>query len=262
MKKRKQLAYLFAGLSLGFLLSSPAAKAASDLIQALPSWQPIYVDGQRVYMEAYNIDGHNYVQLRDIGRQLGFNVFWENGVQIDSTAPYTGEPPADNDQEQAQETLPSETTSREDPDVNRQEIIRLTNAFRQEQGLPTVVADERLMEAAQVRAQEMAATCTYSHTRPNGEKYYMVTDCHQLYENIHQINVYWVEQGMSVAEKATQDWIESAAHRKTLTNPSLTKIGVGVVPGLDICGKDCWYCVQLFCSADQTITWVDTPAIQ
>ena len=252
---KKQMHFL-AGVLCGAMMFGGVTAAAVELV-VKPSWQPIYVDGEQVSMEAYNINGNNYVKLRDIGREVGFNVFWDNGVQVDSTAEYTGEPPA----AQVQEVMPSEALSKVDPDTNRQEIIRLTNVFRQEQGLPLVVADEKLMEAAQVRAQEMAATCTYSHTRPNGEKYYMVMDCHQLYENIHLIDIYWVEQGMSVAEKATDGWIKSAGHRETLENPTLTKIGVGVVPGLDICGKEGWYCVQLFCSADQTITWVDTPAI-
>lgn len=27
-------------------------------------------------MTAYNIAGQNYVRLRDIGQQVGFNVYW------------------------------------------------------------------------------------------------------------------------------------------------------------------------------------------
>lgn len=45
-------------------------------------------------MTAYNIGGNNYVKLRDIGKAVGFNVYWDNGVQIDSAVPYTGEAPA------------------------------------------------------------------------------------------------------------------------------------------------------------------------
>ena len=45
-------------------------------------------------MEAYNINGNNYVKLRDIGKEVGFNVYWQDGVQVDSDADYTGEPPS------------------------------------------------------------------------------------------------------------------------------------------------------------------------
>ena len=45
-------------------------------------------------MQAYNIAGHNYEKLRDMGEQVGFNVYWNAGVQIDTGHPYTGIAPA------------------------------------------------------------------------------------------------------------------------------------------------------------------------
>lgn len=47
-------------------------------------------------MEAYVVNGNNYVKLRDIGEQVGFNVYWDsvNGcVQVESGKPYTGVTP-------------------------------------------------------------------------------------------------------------------------------------------------------------------------
>lgn len=29
-------------------------------------------------MEAYTINGNNYVKLRDIGEKVGFNVYWDS----------------------------------------------------------------------------------------------------------------------------------------------------------------------------------------
>lgn len=55
-------------------------------------------------MTAYNIDGNNYVKLRDIGQAVGFNVYFQDGVQVDSKTPYTGEAPV---QVQAQATQPA-----------------------------------------------------------------------------------------------------------------------------------------------------------
>ena len=48
-------------------------------------------------MEAYGIAGNNYVKLRDIGKAVGFNVFWDADsgcVQIETGVPYTGEAPS------------------------------------------------------------------------------------------------------------------------------------------------------------------------
>lgn len=81
------------GVMTGAALFGGASAVAAG-IAAEPSWSPIFVDGQQVQMTAYNIQGNNYVKLRDIGKAVGFNVYYQNGVQVDSGAPYTGEAPA------------------------------------------------------------------------------------------------------------------------------------------------------------------------
>lgn len=89
--KKRDLGTLAAGMALGAVLTGGAAAAG---VMAEPSWQNIYVDGRQVQMTAYNIAGNNFVKLRDIGKEVGFNVYWANGVQVDSSSPYTGEAPA------------------------------------------------------------------------------------------------------------------------------------------------------------------------
>ena len=85
---------LLTGILIGAVLTSGGYAVAVSGVTAIPTWQPIYVDGQQVEMEAYNIGGHNYVKLRDAGKQVGFNVYWQDGVQVDTTSPYTGVAPA------------------------------------------------------------------------------------------------------------------------------------------------------------------------
>lgn len=82
-----------AGIITGAVLFGGASAVAAG-ITAEPSWSPIYVDGQQFQMTAYNIAGNNYVKLRDIGQAVGFNVYYKDGVQVDSKSPYTGEAPA------------------------------------------------------------------------------------------------------------------------------------------------------------------------
>ena len=127
------------GILCGAMLFSGATAVAAD-ITAEPTWQNIYVDGEQVSMTAYNIAGNNYVRLRDIGRQVGFNVYWLNGVQIDTDAPYTGEAPAQ--EEQTAEQLPT-------IEEIRQEMIFRINEVRRENGVPELVVNQSLMDAAQ-----------------------------------------------------------------------------------------------------------------
>ena len=124
MKNRgKNIGLLLTGMAAGAALCGGAYAAG---IVAQPTWQPIFVDGQQVEMEAYNINGNNYVKLRDIGKEVGFNVYWQNGVQVDSDADYTGEPPTSP--EPAAPDAASANTK--DLDTVKQEIVDLTNVLR------------------------------------------------------------------------------------------------------------------------------------
>ena len=90
-KAGEKIFTLATGMILGTLLCGGAYAAG---IVAQPTWPPIFVGGQPVEMRTYNINGNNYVKLRDIGKEVGFNVYWQDGVQVDSDADYTGEPPS------------------------------------------------------------------------------------------------------------------------------------------------------------------------
>ena len=130
---KKNITAMVTGMVIGAALVSEAAAG----IVAEPTWQKIYVDGQQVSMTAYNIAGNNYVRLRDIGQQVGFNVYWSDGVQIDTDAPYTGIAPA------------QEVSSRPTDMEIREEMIRRINEVRRKHGAPELTVNQALMDAAQ-----------------------------------------------------------------------------------------------------------------
>ena len=82
-----------AGMLMGAALFGGGTAYAAGLM-AEPSSQTFYVDGRQVQLQAYAIGGSNYVKLRDVGQTVGFNVYWDGAVYIDTTAPYTGTAPA------------------------------------------------------------------------------------------------------------------------------------------------------------------------
>ena len=55
-----------AGIIIGAALV-PTTYAAVQQLTATPSTQRFYVDGAPVQLEAYAINGNNYVKLRDVG---------------------------------------------------------------------------------------------------------------------------------------------------------------------------------------------------
>ncbi|MBQ3614837.1 MAG: hypothetical protein II993_02415 [Anaerotignum sp.] len=56
--------------------TAPTAKKTATV-----SNQKIILDGAEVSMQAYLIDGYNYFQLRELGKNLGFEVAWDNAAK-------------------------------------------------------------------------------------------------------------------------------------------------------------------------------------
>ena len=197
------------GILCGAMMFSRATAVAAA-ITAEPTWQNIYVDGAQVSMTAYNIAGNNYVRLRDIGQQVGFNVYWQDGVQIDTDAPYTGVAPM-----QATDGLPT-------IDEIRQEMIQRINEVRRENGASALTVNQSLMDAA----QKCSAMLNTSHK--NKEECLTVAACgypHGFGSNL----VVLVGTGMNrIAEKAVANWVKSPGHFETMVDADSDTLGVGV----------------------------------
>lgn len=199
-----------AGFLTCLLLAGVTTTAYAAGIMAERSTHRIFVDGREVQMEAYRIKGNNYVKLRDIGEQVGFNVCWDGDakcVQVESEKPYTGEAPV-----KSTTTKPVEQPAQTDVAAAKQDIIDRTNALRKENGVAVLRVNDKLMQAAQVRADEMAAHTVYSHTRPDGRKFNTVADCPYMAENIHRI-ADWTMSNQTLAERAATDWYWAEHHR-------------------------------------------------
>lgn len=219
------------------------------------SQQPIYVNGKRVEITAYDIGGSNYMKLRDIGTAVGFGVTYDAGtdsVHIDPTTPYRESikkqsyasdpeqtPPQDDfmgyatDEDAidaifkraAEETAKAQQNSMNQPDAQSEEdavqtVFRLVNEAREAEGLAPLILDDKLCEAAQIRAKELNEL--YSHTRPDGRDADSVLD-----DN----NISWVSMGENIAgvnmtEDLMPGWMSSDGHRRNILNPKATEVGI------------------------------------
>ena len=257
MNRLKNTGLVLCGLALGLSLSAPVAQAVESL-KATLSTNRVLVDGQEVRLTAYNINGNNCIMLRDIGRAVGFNVYWDSNtkcVQVESKKPYTGEAPVTS-----AEAKPVEQPAQTDVAAAKQDIIDRSNALRKENGIAALTTSDKLMQAAQVRADEMAANTVYSHTRPDGRNFNTVTDCPYMAENIHRIATRYLSQhDVSLAEAAVDGWANSETHLRNIRNERLNAIGVGIAKGVNAAGEESWYCVQLFLYDGCVISQVDIP---
>lgn len=102
----------------------------------------------------------------------------------------------------------------------------------------SLVLDEQLCVAANVRAVEMAYSAKFSHTRPNGTSCFTVINemgisYSSLGENI--------ASGQTSANSVSTSWKNSPGHYSNMISEKFSKIGVGVYK-LD----GAYYWVQLF----------------
>lgn len=224
MSRKKDMALILTGAVLG---ASLVGGAAATGVIAEPAWQKIYVDGEQVSMMAYNIGGNNYVKLRDIGKAVNFNVYWDNGVQIDSSADYTGEKP-----EQVAESAPV-TPAADDLSANvdiRMEIVRLINQVRREHGVSALPVNQSLMDAAQDYSMGMH---TSHKNRLECETVLAYGYPHGFRSNLTVFTGIGLDKA---AEKAVANWVKSSGHFEAMIDPSVDSIGVGVTTnGVKIC---------------------------
>ena len=256
----KKSLYLIAGILIGITLFGGSSVLAAG-ITAERSTNHIYVNGQEVHLTAYNINGNNYVMLRDVGKTVGFEVYWDGDakcVQVESGKPYTGEAPA-----KAEDTKSTEQPVQTDVAAAKQDIVDRTNALRRAKDVAALRVNDKLMQAAQVRADEIAASGVYSHTRPDGRKSNTVTDSKYTGENLHNISeLYLEQQHKTLSEAVVELWSNSKAHADNMTSSRYGEIGVGLARGIDKDSFDCWYCVQVFLLDGGEVTWVDTPVMK
>ena len=171
--------------------------------------------------------------------------------------PYTGIAPTKQEGEKTSGQL-----HQTDVDAIKKDVVTRTNTLRLNKGVAVLEVNNLLMDAAQVRADEMAASGAYSHTRPDGRRSNTVTDSRRTGENIHCITeLYLEQQHKTLSDAVVNLWSNSKGHADNMLNARYGEIGVGLARGTDSNGLACWYCVQVFLVDGCEVTWVDVPAI-
>lgn len=107
------------------------------------------------------------------------------------------------------------------------EVLRLVNAQRKKEGLGELKGLIVLDRAAQIRAVEITGDDkNFSHTRPNGDKWYSVLSEVSYYPDIAGENL---AAGQSTPEMVVNDWMASEDHRENILDPEFNYMGLGYV---------------------------------
>ena len=183
-------------------------------MEAIPAIFATYLDSKEIAVNVYIIGGNSYFKLRDLGQALNFNVDWDNKVRCIRIEPDQAYMPiyGENGQE----------TAKFNSEEYVQEVVRLINDERIKEGLAPLTADNRISDAAQIRAQELQKK--WGHIRPGGGFYYTVFE---------ELNISYysccenIAAGQDSPQSVVQSWLDSTGHRANIMG-SYNKIGVGV----------------------------------
>jgi uncharacterized protein YkwD len=116
------------------------------------------------------------------------------------------------------------------------EILRLTNIERQKAGLKLLKYNTTLEDGAKIRSIEIITH--FSHTRPDGTRFFTVFGSDFLYRNIGEN----LASGFRSPEQVVAAWMNSESHRANILNEKFEELSVAITKGED--GKNRW--VQIF----------------
>lgn len=123
------------------------------------------------------------------------------------------------------------------------DIINLTNQNRQQLNLQPYTVNDSLMNAAQMKAEDMAKDHYFAHTAPDGTS---------GWDYINKVNYIYSQAGENLAitnenaQSVISAWLNSPAHRDNLLSSVFTDIGIGVAAYGSYDGHQSTYVIVAF----------------
>ena len=107
-----------------------------------------------------------------------------------------------------------------------QEVIRLVNEQRVQNGLNPLTENWELSRVARYKSQDMVDNRYFSHTSPTyGSPFQMIRNFGISFRSVGENIAY----GQRTPQAVVTAWMNSSGHRANILNSSYTQIGVGYV---------------------------------
>lgn len=126
--------------------------------------------------------------------------------------------------------------------ITIEDVVRLTNEQRASVGLPPLVYNETLSDAARRKAANMFEENYWAHNSSSGKSPWYWFD-QAGYKYIHAGEN--LAKDFGSADRMVSAWMNSPTHKDNIVSSKYRDIGVAVVPGT-LQGKDTVLVVQLF----------------
>lgn len=145
----------------------------------------------------------------------------------------------DDGEEDEEQPEPDPNSGSADNDAVIKRVGELINKERVSAGVGTLTLDSKLCELAQIRAKELVSS--YSHTRPDGNKYHTVLTGNGVNYLTSGENIAYGMNTLFTADEVMKSWMDSSGHRANILNVYFGKVGVArYISGSNV------YWVQIF----------------
>lgn len=109
-----------------------------------------------------------------------------------------------------------------------QEVIRLVNEIRQENGLTPLTYNWELSRVARFKSQDMKDNRYFAHNSPTyGTPFQMIRNFGISFRTAGEN----IAKGYKTPQAVVNGWMNSSGHRANILNAAYTQIGVGYVAG-------------------------------
>lgn len=113
-------------------------------------------------------------------------------------------------------------------DITKSALESFANQTRREMGLPVLIENEKLEQAAMLKAKNMVQNQYFSHTSPTGiEPWHWFSLAGYKYKYAGEN----LAIGFYDSEEVYNAWISSPSHAANILNPNYTEIGTAVLNG-------------------------------
>ena len=107
-----------------------------------------------------------------------------------------------------------------------QEVVRLVNGIRRQEGLTELTMDSLLSQIAWEKCRDMASHGYFGHQSPTYGSPFEMLDRYGVKYSAAGENL---AKGQKTASAVVEAWMKSESHRANLLNRAYTRIGVGLV---------------------------------
>lgn len=127
---------------------------------------------------------------------------------------------------------------------NENDIIALVNQARSEENLPPVQRNEKLMESALLKAEDMKEKNYFEHVSPEGlDPWFFAEKVGYKYKTFGEN----LAEGFFSANSVHEGWMNSEGHRENILNKDFKEIGAAIV-AFEQNGMKSYLLVQHFAS--------------